>query len=736
MRPWTRHVVLAAVLSLVGSLMPAAAAARTSFTSGSVYARVTDSQIVLGNSLVERTWDRGTFRTTALVDKRAGGKTWGNIHPDFSLEIAGVPLTSESFRVSSVSVKQLIRGLRVSLELTSPTVDATRVVEAYDGIAGFKTRTVLQPKVPLVLSGYSLDETLVGTAVAPTIHAFRAGADWRTDPGWAPQLSIGDDHAGAWRQSTSAAPGQDLSGPAQWVSTKSDDRTLFMVMERNDFPSSRASYRGGVASVEVDYSRDVLSLGPFEENAHVENPSEGPGRSRLLRPGRPFELETAFTGVGLSQDDEAWQFHKYLVERRLDPYDHEVTFNSNGTDSNQISTGAKDDMNYATVVAVADKARRLGIDTFILDDGWQAISGDWQPDSPQYPEPRWDGSSTSKFRPRFPDGDFVAVRKAIAPMKLGLWMSPMHFNPASKTYKAHPEWACAPLGHGLVAANLADPNGGSNEAGLGMWGPDAIPHIEARIRDAIESWHVEYFKFDFLVWVDCAGQGDLYDYHDRFVAMLDRLKADHPEVTFQIDETNDYRLFPFESVSRGPSWFQNGSPEIDRLLHNIWNLSPYIPAFSLGQHFLGGRAWQRYPVDTIMAASLPSHLTFFNDLRDLPEEVLSRASTWIDFYEAHSDLFAGAIYPLLGDPADDDWTALQSWNPEAGRGALLAFRQKSSEQTKTIALRNVPPSCAFDVYEGPTKTFVGTFTSEQLTVGLTVTLDENAAKVLLIQPHP
>ena len=43
--------------------------------------------------------------------------------------------------------------------------------------------------------------------------------------------------------------------------------------------------------------------------------------------------------------------------------------------------------------------------------------------------------------------------------------------------------------------------------------------------------------------------------------MLDRLQAKYPDVTFQIDETNDYRLFPFESVTRGPSWFQNGSPD-------------------------------------------------------------------------------------------------------------------------------------------------------------------------------
>ena len=50
------------------------------------------------------------------------------------------------------------------------------------------------------------------------------------------------------------------------------------------------------------------------------------------------------------------------------------------------------------------------------------------------------------------------MREAIAPMRLGLWMSPTSFNPSSQTFQSHPEWACAPLGDGLAAYNLADPD--------------------------------------------------------------------------------------------------------------------------------------------------------------------------------------------------------------------------------------------------------------------------------------
>jgi hypothetical protein len=734
----------AALLAVLGVLVaPGVAAADSTYKNGSVYARVGAAGVTLGNPVAERTWTRAPFRTAALVDRRGHDRTWSSDSRDFSLALGGVELGSESFRADAVSVERLDRGgLRVTMTLHplagAPPVTVTRTAEAYPGVAGFRTQTTIESTIPLALSRASLDEAAVGSA-APTIHAFRAGADWR-EPGYeGPPVTVGDPHAGTWRESRTADAGQPLQGPGEWLSTADAGRSLFMVLERNDFPSSRAGYDGRTASVGDDFSRDVIVFGPLEENAHVENPGPGPARARTVRPGEPLALEPVFTGFGSGDGDEPWQFHKYLVDHRLTPYQHAVTFNSNGVDDNRISTGAKDDMDYAEVQRVAPIAKRLGVETFILDDGWQARSGDWQPDSPEYPEPRYDGSADSKFAPRFPDSRFVAVRQAIAPMKLGLWMSPTFFNPSSQAYADHPEWECRPVGDALVAANEQDPGGGSNEAGLGPWGPAALPYVETRIRDAIDNWGVVYFKFDFIAWLDCLegpdGARDLYGFHDAFLAMLDRLRRDHPGVTFQIDETNDYRLFPFESVSRGPTWFQNGGPAPDRMLHNLWNLSPYVPAFALGQNALANQDFAHYPVDTVMAASLLSHITFFSDLRRLPDAVVDGVAPWTAFYKRNREAFGGVVYPLLADPLERGWTALQSWDPEAGQGALLAFRQGSEETSRTIVLRDVPPKRTFELLAGPEETPFGTFTSAELASGITVELPEKeTAKVLLIRP--
>jgi hypothetical protein len=216
--------------------------------------------------------------------------------------------------------------------------------------------------------------------------------------------------------------------------------------------------------------------------------------------------------------------------------------------------------------------------------------------------------------------------------------------------------------------------------------------------------------------------------------MLDRLQAAHPHVTFQIDETNDYRLFPYESVARGPSWFQNGSPEYHQLLHNLWNLSPYVPAWSIGQHFLGGKAWEKHPVATLMAAALPSHLTFFSDLRELPDDVVVQARPWLDFYKRQRRHLTQMTYPLLADPLEQRWTALQSWNPERGHGALLAFRQQDERASVRIKLRNVPRHRRFELLSAPDSQHVRFVRSRQLRRGLRIDLPEkDTAAVLVIR---
>ena len=166
------------------------------------------------------------------------------------------------------------------------------------------------------------------------------------------------------------------------------------------------------------------------------------------------------------------------------------------------------------------------------------------------------------------------------------------------------------------------------------------------------------------------------------------------------------------------------------------DLAPWIPTESLGQHFLGGKQYQTHPVSTLVAGALLSHPTVFSDLRGLPPAVIEAAGPWTRFYADNRELFTeGVTYPLLADPLEKKWTALQTWDADKARGALVAFRQSDAGDTATVALRGVPDDMVFDLREAPTGTLVGQVTSAELQQGLPITLaDKNAARVLLITP--
>src|SRR3954465_10945173 len=108
------------VLSAVLLALPAAAARAETVKAGSVYARISATDVVLGNSVAERRWTRDGLTTAALVAKR--GKrdtTWSAGRRDFALDLAGrADIGSERFTVTSVQAGKLARGgLRVTMQL-------------------------------------------------------------------------------------------------------------------------------------------------------------------------------------------------------------------------------------------------------------------------------------------------------------------------------------------------------------------------------------------------------------------------------------------------------------------------------------------------------------------------------------------------------------------------------------------------------------------------------------------
>ncbi len=709
---------------------------------------LSDDKVQIDTGTVVRKWRDtagGGFQTTSFLDKRTALE-WvaPGTSDDFTITVGILDFTSSDFTLDSAERSALPNGgARVTMHLSGPALFAVDyLVDAWPGLAGFRTQTVVKALVVLPVTGYSMGEltTRFTSNITPIGQTFHSGSDWRDEDGWSPSITIGDEAPRGgrsdWRVQTQGPKGGPYEQYGNWVTARHNGgQSVFVVSQRPNLPSSRVSFAGGRVAAETDLTQDIIVTGPIESDVHVENPTPVPVRHRIATALAPLVLEPAFVGLSTHPDDEPWQHEKYLQAGGWS-YPRAITFNTNNIDGDRLPYntpgGAKDSVDKAEYLRQVAVAEQLGIETFILDDGWQLNSGDWEPD------PR-----------RFPNG-FPEISADLEQrgMNLGLWMSPMSFHPDSAAFRTNPLWSCVPLGTATGLANGTPLGeailGGSAEAGIGVWNPDAvsiggrmIDDLQAKIERAITRDGARYFKFDFLVWLDCVNPfpTSMYRYREVFVSMIDRLHARHPEVTFQIDETNDFRMWPYESVARGPSWFQNGSPAPNILLHNLWLVAPYVPTYSIGQ--AAATALGTYSVDYLMAAAMLSHMTFWRDLPTLTPAQVTRTRFWTDLYKAHRDeLGKMVVYPLLADPMPGtNWAALQPWNPDTHRGYVFAFRQNTNQASVSLRLRSVRADLTYRVTDVVTGAWLGTVTGTQLRAGYVVAAPtKHSARVLRIAP--
>jgi hypothetical protein len=81
-------------------------------------------------------------------------------------------------------------------------------------------------------------------------------------------------------------------------------------------------------------------------------------------------------------------------------------------------------LTYERIFEEIESAARLGIDIFVLDDGWEQAMGIWTPHKDRLPE---------GLKP-------IKEKLDVYGIKLGLWFSPMGIDSSSARYKNHPEW--------------------------------------------------------------------------------------------------------------------------------------------------------------------------------------------------------------------------------------------------------------------------------------------------------
>ncbi|HNZ50149.1 MAG TPA: alpha-galactosidase, partial [Bacilli bacterium] len=136
--------------------------------------------------------------------------------------------------------------------------------------------------------------------------------------------------------------------------------------------------------------------------------------------------------------------------------------------------------NERKIIDLAKKARDVGIELFVLDDGWfgkrnddRSSLGDWD--------------VNLKKLPRGLKG--LADKITAMGMKFGLWVEPEMLNEDSELYRKHPNWA--------IKFPKAKPSTGRNQMVLDLTNPDVRTFLKTKLREILNSATISYIKWDY-----------------------------------------------------------------------------------------------------------------------------------------------------------------------------------------------------------------------------------------------
>ena len=219
---------------------------------------------------------------------------------------------------------------------------------------------------------------------------------------------------------------------------------------------------------------------------------------------------------------------------------------------------------------LATAAAALGIERFVLDDGWFGSRrddrrglGDWWVSPEVYP----DGLSP-----------LIEHVRALG-MEFGIWVEPEMVNPDSDLYREHPEWALVTDGY--------EPVLGRHQLVLNLAHPDAFAHVLGQLDALLRDHDIAYVKWDMnrnvVQGSGADGAAGTHSQTVAFYALLDALRSRHPGVEFESCASGGGRI-DHEVLRRTERvWTSDCNDALERQTIQ-WGASMLIPFEVMGAH--------------------------------------------------------------------------------------------------------------------------------------------------------
>ena len=399
-----------------------------------------------------------------------------------------------------------------------------------------------------------------------------------------------------------------------------------------------------------------------------------PGEVRL-GPGESYRTPwvLGFHGVGL--DALAAQSHSLLRARPGYPRrPRPVTLN--------VWEAVYFAQDLPSLIALADVAAEVGIERFVVDDGWfgarrndRAGLGDWTVSPDVWP----DGLH--------PLIDHVHARG----MEFGLWVEPEMVNPDSDLARAHPEW--------ILRARDRMPLPARNQQVLDLSNPTCFAHIDAALRALLAEYPIRYLKWDHNRDLVDAGVGEgpgharvpgVHAQTEAVYRLMAGLKRDHPELEIESCSSGGGRIDHGVLDIADRVWVSDDNDPLERLRINRWT-AQLVPAELMGTHIASPSSHTTGRTHSLAfraAVALFGHLGVEWDIRSCSAEERAELASWIRLHKDLRKLIRSGR--LVRSDTADPRIAVQGVVSEDGARAMYLFAQTAILDTSTVGRITLP----------------------------------------------
>ena len=342
-----------------------------------------------------------------------------------------------------------------------------------------------------------------------------------------------------------------------------------------------------------------------------------PGEGRLAA-GQEYTSPWVYFNHAVGLDAQAERFHRHLRSLPLHPGpERPVSLN--------VWEAVYFDHDLARLIDLAERAAALGVERYVLDDGWfgarrndHAGLGDWvvSPDV-------------------WPDGLHPLVNRVMElGMQFGLWFEPEMVSPDSDVARAHQEW--------LMQLDDRLPLEGRFQQVLNLSIPGAFEHVLGQMSAILEEYPVAYVKWDHNRDLNDAGTAPggrpaVAAQTRAFYALLDELRRRFPHVEFESCSSGGSRI-DLEVMERAERVWVSDNIDPDDRQRMLWWTSQLLPAELMGSHIASGRShvtgrW--HDLNHRAATAVFGHFGIEWDLARASGQEIAELAWWVAWYKEH-----------------------------------------------------------------------------------------------------